>query len=242
MNFYIFKFIRKLINILPTILIIIQSFTPINNDQYSLFGYNTYFLQENQIILKIKGPGTYSVLHSDFSYKPAYISVNNNEHESFANESITLTQTESEIKLIWMSKISTCANMFKGCNSITEINLSDFDSSLVQNINYMFDGCTSLKSIYFGNFQTIRLNIMLNVFQNCKSLESLDLSSFDTSKVTDFHYMFYNCQSLKFLDLSNFNMSSCGCTRFMFSGCISLTSLNLSSFNTSKIALMQNLL
>ena len=115
MNFYIFKFQRKLINILPTILIIIQSFTSINNDQYSLYGYNTYFLQENQIILKI-GPGIYShnsVLYSGFSYKPTYISINNNEQESFTNESIILNQTENEIKLIWSTKISTCRNMFK---------------------------------------------------------------------------------------------------------------------------------
>ena len=35
--------------------------------------------------------------------------------------------------------------MFKGCSSITNLNLSNFDTKNVTDMSYMFDGCKSLK-------------------------------------------------------------------------------------------------
>ena len=102
--------------------------------------------------------------------------------------------------------------MFYNCINITEINLSNFDTSKVIKMNRMF--------------------------YNCTSLTSLDLSNFNTSKVTTMQTMFYSCSSLTSLDLSNFNTSNVKEMRFMFAYCSTLTSLNLYSFDTSQVTYM----
>ena len=41
--------------------------------------------------------------------------------------------------------------MFNWCLSLKEINLSNFNTNNVTNINYMFDECSSLKEIICSN-------------------------------------------------------------------------------------------
>ena len=107
------------------------------------------------------------------------------------------------------------------------IDLTHFDSSEVENINYMFAGCKSLKSINFGEFSTIKVTTMNSVFLNCNSLTSLNLSFFDTSKVKDTSSMFKNCISLTYLDISNFNLLNVDKDDSMFDNLNSLTYVNL---------------
>ena len=61
-------------------------------------------------------------------------------------------------------------NMFSVCRSLTELNLSNFDTSRVTNMSYMF--------------------------MMCYGLTELNLSHFDTSVVRNMGMMFYVCSSL----------------------------------------------
>ena len=47
----------------------------------------------------------------------------------------------------------------------------------------MFNGCESLTSLDLSNFNTSSVENMENMFNGCKSLTSLDLSNFNTSLV-----------------------------------------------------------
>ena len=44
--------------------------------------------------------------------------------------------------------------MFKGCNSLTNIDLSNFNTQNVMNMSYMFCECNSLTNIDLSNFKT----------------------------------------------------------------------------------------
>ena len=188
-----------------------------------------FLINLNQIKISIKGPGTKSIIYSSFSYKPNTIVYDNSEN-TFNDSQLNLKYCFNQVILKFSSSITGCYYMFSGCDQITEIDLTEFDSSQVQSIDNMFSGCTSLKTIKFGNFKTSNVNSMLNAFENCEQLETLDLSSFDTSKVYDIHYMFSGCKSLKYLDLSNFRTSTCNCMHHLFLNCHSLISLDLSYF------------
>ena len=96
------------------------------------------------------------------------------------NYSYYLNETDNFIDLIWNNSINNCRCMFYECQDITEIDLSNFNTSLVTDMECMF--------------------------YNCSSLSSLNLSNFNTSLVGWMHYMFYNCYSLSSLNLSNFNI------------------------------------
>ena len=173
-----------------SILIIMLFYLIQISDEKNIKNSYKYLMNLNQIKLSIKGQGTGKVINS---ITPNSIIYDDSE-KTFSSSQINLNYDTNIIILKYSSSVTSCTSMFQGCNQITEIDLTDFDSSQVQNINYMFDGCTSLKTIKFGNFKTSKLDIMEYVFQNCEQLESLDLSSFDTSEVTDFHYMFSGCK------------------------------------------------
>ena len=64
------------------------------------------------------------------------------------------------------------------------------------NINYMFYRCCSLTNIDLSNFNTQNVECMSDMFHGCSSLTNIDLSNFNTQKVTDMSDMFYGCSSL----------------------------------------------
>jgi surface protein len=112
----------------------------------------------------------------------------------------------SEASLIYLNKDSSY--MFSGCESLTSLDLSSFDTSNVTNMEGMFSGCSNLTSLDLSSFDTSNVTKMVQMFAGCESLTSLDISSFNTSKVTNMQYMFRNCGSLTSLDLSSFDMSN----------------------------------
>ena len=144
----------------------------------------------------------------------------------------------TEIKNIENLYTNECTNMgymFKQCNSLTNIDLSGFDTSNVTNMNYMFYNCESFTSLDLSNFDTSNVTNMDYMFYCCKNLTSLDVSKFDTSKVISMYEMFSGCNSLISLDLSNFNTSKVTWMYKMFYNCISLTNLSIKNFKFEKV-------
>ena len=54
--------------------------------------------------------------------------------------------------LVWYNLISSCISMFYGCSDIKEIDLSNFNTSNVKNMDFMFYDCSSLTSLNLSNF------------------------------------------------------------------------------------------
>ena len=65
----------------------------------------------------------------------------------------------------------------------------------------MFCGCESLEEINFSNFHADNLLYMYNMFRGCSNLKELNLSSFNTKIVSSMRYLFFRCISLKELNL-----------------------------------------
>ena len=60
----------------------------------------------------------------------------------------------------------------------------------------MFDNCKSLTNLNLSNFNTQNVTNMSSMFAGCNSLTNLNLSNFNTQNVTNMSYMFLGCQSL----------------------------------------------
>ena len=137
--------------------------------------------------------------------------------------------------------VNNMRNMFDGCNSLINLNLSNFDTQNVTNMRNMFDGCNSLTNLNLSNFITRNVTNMKSMFNNCNSLKSLNLSNFNTKNVVNMSYMFGDCNGLTNLNVSNFNTQNVTNMRSMFDGCNSLTNLNLSNFNTQNVTNMRDM-
>lgn len=138
-------------------------------------------------------------------------------------------------------KVVDMSNMFYGCESLEELDLSSFNTSNVRNMNSMFLKCHSLKKLNLRNFNTENVTDMRYMFQECWPLQELNLRSFVTGNVTSMFSMFSGCSSLQKLDLSNFDTSSVTCMGYMFQGCRSLRELSLYGFDTRKVSDMRKM-
>ena len=81
-------------------------------------------------------------------------------------------------------------NIFCNCSSLTSLDLSNFDTSLVTDMTSMFQGCYSLTSLDLSNFDTSAVKSIVAMFYGCSSLTSLLLGPnfFKTSAVTDIDF------------------------------------------------------
>ena len=160
------------------------------------------------------------------------------------------------------SNVTTMANMFYSCQRLKELDLTNFDTSKVTDMNHMlfkagvqeidlssfntsgvtnmsamFGQCGFLTKVNLSSFNTSKVTNMTEMFIDCSALTDLDLSKFKTSKVTYMNEMFSNCTSLKSLKVSalNFNTVNVINMRRMFYNCSSLTEIPVAKFNTSKV-------
>lgn len=139
------------------------------------------------------------------------------------------------------SSVTNLNATFRGCESLTELDLSGSNSENVKDMKEMFYGCKALSKLVLTDFKTEQVTTMENMFCFCSTLETLDVSSFNTENVTTMLGMFNNCSSLRSLNLPGFNTANVTQMSSMFQKCSSLRSLDLSSFNTRKVTYMQSM-
>lgn len=139
------------------------------------------------------------------------------------------------------SNVTDLNGMFRGCVSLTELDLSGSNAEKVKNMGSMFYGCVALSNLNLSGFKTGSLTEMRYLFSSCQSLESLDLSGFNTENVTSMASMFSQCSSLRSLDLSSFNTSKVIGVNLMFFNCTNLESIDLSSFETENLQQMPHM-
>lgn len=146
--------------------------------------------------------------------------------------------TELDLSGSNAEKVKNMGNMFYGCVALSNLNLSGFKTGSVTDMRYLFSSCQSLESLDLSGFNTENVSSMVSMFSQCSSLRSLDLSSFNTSKVIDMNLMFYMCTNLESIDLSSFDTENLQQMAHMFYSCTKLEMLDLSSFATPNMTSM----
>ncbi len=116
--------------------------------------------------------------------------------------------------------------MFAGGNSLTTLDISDFNTRNVVSMKQMFSawdsntndwGNRTMTEIIFGNnFTTANVTTMSDMFAG-QPLKSLDLNNFDTSNVITMFHMFNGCSKLTELNLCSFNTNNVTNMASMFS-------------------------
>lgn len=165
---------------------------------------------------------------------------------------------------LWdVSSVKTMQEMFRGCASLGDLDVTGWSASAVTDMQFMFRECSNLwrvkglNTIGASSLQTIR-----GMFYKCENLYSLDLSGLDTGMLQDMQWAFGYCSSLESIDftglntknvidmglllyndynlldikgLETLNTSNVTSMYAMFSGCNALQNINLSKFDTSNV-------
>ena len=132
--------------------------------------------------------------------------------------------------------------MFQDFHEIEYLDLSNVNTSKVNDMRCMFNECYKLKEIKGKeNFNTNQVTNMEVMLQNCTELEYLNLSNFNTSKDNDIGWMFNQCHKLKYLNFSNFSLNNDCLTTNIFHNInkneckIFISGLNLNNLFQKKI-------
>lgn len=112
----------------------------------------------------------------------------------------------------------------------------------VTDMSYMFYPCQSLTAINLSNFDTAHVTNVSGAFYQCTKLTYIDLTNCDTSHATNMNYMFYECNELATVK-GVIDMKSCEFYNYMFRNCYKLTGVKIKNppadFNGSGLSSSQ---
>ena len=119
---------------------------------------------------------------------------------------------------------TTMSRWFYGFEKLTTIEgMENLCTDSVENMYYTFKGCSSLTSIDLSHFNTKNVKVMQSMFDGCSDLTTLDVSNFDMSKMINTETMFRNCTDLTTIYSSDdWNSSTLDNSYYMFYNCPNL--------------------
>ena len=126
--------------------------------------------------------------------------------------------------------------MFKDISSVTSVKFNTNKNVKIKSMESLFENCESLSNFDITGFDTSEVKSLKKVFYNCYSLESLDsLEKISTKQITDMSYMFASTEIFIFSP-ENFDTSSVTNMSHMFEDCHSLNEINFpESLDTSNL-------
>ena len=161
--------------------------------------------QISSIKLKIENSGAHKILFDDYCEWCNPIKLPDEIYINGINQSeiqyqYNFEHINNEIILIWHYPLEYRDCMFRGCSTITEIDLSNFDDSQLSLMHFMFYECNSLKKIEMSNIKANKVEDTGYLFGNCYNLKSINLANFYAPNNNQLHCMFENCNSLTSLN------------------------------------------
>ena len=134
----------------------------------------------------------------------------------------------SKLKKKW--RPFATASMFESCAKLTTLKgiNAKMDMRILSTCQRMFKGCASLSKLEVPKWKGSKWTRMLRgMFRGCAALESLNMKGFRAEEASDVRGMFRGCSALVDLNLANFEIPQSAKLDNAFKGCASLAQLRL---------------
>lgn len=106
------------------------------------------------------------------------------------------------VKYYFNEYLTRCNHMFRNCESLRNIDLTNFKTHNITNMDAMFHDCVLLVNINFPYMNTLKVNYMNRMFAGCTSLQYLNIPTMNTHNVVNMEEMFHSCISLSYLNVN----------------------------------------
>jgi surface protein len=182
-----------------------------------------------------------------------YVSENLSNYTNLSRKYQGLKSLKAIVARDVKNSVTDMTEMFRGCESLNELHLSDWDVSNVCDMSWMFRGCESLTDISaLREWDVSGAKWMMGMFYSCSALKDLlPLSGWDVSNVNYMAFnlffgeegMFSGCSSLEDLSpLADWDVSSVKDMMNLFENCSSIADLSpLAQWDVSSVATMKNM-
>ena len=158
-----------------------------------ILGENEYELNSGE---KLPKWNTHNTKISKVVFEASFANARPTSCYAWFQNFIKLKQIEG-IENLNTENVTNMKFMFKGCSSLTSLDVTHFNTGNVTSMSGMFDGCSGLISLDVTNFNTANVTDMSNMFYGCYKLKEIYVSDkFVTDDVISSGYMFMRCSSL----------------------------------------------
>ena len=138
------------------------------------------------------------------------------------------------------SNVNDMSRMFAYLENIEDLDLSNFKVKNVKNMEYMFIGMTKIRNLNLDWEDESDVSNTRGMFSGLKSIKLLNLSNLDTRNVVNMSAMFENMSSLEGIQFGEkFITKNVTTMGGMFSNDVELKTLDLSRFDTSNVTNME---
>ena len=156
-------------------------------------GENEYLLNSDEELPKWN---THNTKISKVVFEASFANARPTSCYAWFQNFIKLKQIEG-IENLNTENVTNMKFMFKGCSSLTSLDVTHFNTGNVTSMSGMFDGCSGLISLDVTNFNTANVTSMSGMFYGCNKLKEIYVSDkFVTDDVISSEYMFMACSSL----------------------------------------------
>ena len=108
------------------------------------------------------------------------------------------------INITFKENLKSMLGMFKGCENLIDIDLTNLNTSKLENINSLYENCNNLEKINFFNTKLNKIREINNIFNGCENLVEIEnLDKINMSNIKKANNMFKNCKSIRSINLSN---------------------------------------
>jgi len=151
-----------------------------------------------------------------------------------------------EFELKKIRYLTDLRKMFSGCKLLTALpDISEWNFTNVNNIEFMFCGCTSLELLSdISKWNMTNVTSMQSLFSGCNSIEKIpDISKWNLPNITKIDGMFSGCIKLSSIpDISKWDISKVTDLKGLFALCNNLTSVpDISIWNTKNVTSLRGL-
>ena len=143
-----------------------------------------------------------------------------------------------ELKNFYTKNVINMESMFNQCSNLTVLDITSFDTSSVTNMKNMFGNCKNLRSLNLDNLNVKNVKTMEGMFRECTNLLSLSLENLNAEKLTNMNYMFLCCSNLEKIDLNNFCAQNITSMFQIFAECNLVKNIDLGGLNTINVTNM----
>ena len=146
-------------------------------------------------------------------YKYCHIYFNNNYKKQIKRNYLKKGENVAKINIIIDKQIKIFFKLFYKCYCIEYITFKKYYRNKNAILKEMFRGCISLKEANISNLNCKNRFFMERMFTSCSSLKKVVLPHVNSNiKSIDATDMFYCCKSLKEINLSDFIDFNIGCS------------------------------
>ncbi len=153
-----------------------------------------------------------------------------------------LLQSVEGLKYLNTASATSMMEMFRECEQLSSLDISQFNTHNVTSMENMFNGCKLLGTLDVSNFDSFNAESTKNMFAGCESLSKLTLftilkKNFTCSYVENMEGMFNGCKNLTELDVTNLRTTNVTNMNYMFNECKKLKTLDLRNFKTNSLTM-----